>query len=201
MACGFFAGLFQAEPQAQALKTLRDEKLFEAWPMPVSTEDGRDGLDLLQKSTAAYDRHKHQGLVRDYTEMFIGPGDPLPQWESVCTTREKLLFGEPALAVQQAYAEFGFESPNRVHEPGDHIGYELAFTASLLELAANALEQGDGDETAYFTAGARRFLDDHLLGWSEDFLSALEARAATDLYKGAAKLCRDTLATARRMLG
>jgi len=200
LACGFFAELFQAEPQGAMLKTIRDEQLFDAWPVPPTTPGGEEGLGLLKRFFAAYDRHKHQAVARDFSRMFIGPGDPLPQWESVCTTEERLLFGEPTLAVRKAYAEFGFESPNRDHEPGDQIGYELAFVASLLDLAASSLEQGDAGEAARFAQGARRFMDEHLLVWSEEFLSALEKRAETDLYKGAAQLCRDTLTAVRANL-
>lgn len=194
LACGFFAQILQKEPDAALLGAIHEKELLEEWPLPVSTEQGRAGLQQMQRFAKKYDDQSLEQVQREYTELFIGPADPLPQWESMCTTEDRLLFGEATLAVREAYAEFGISSPNNAHEPDDHIGYELAFVGNLLQRAAQLLKAGqDTQQTGQLLVGTQDFLETHLLVWCDEFFAALLNRAQTDLYCGAARLCPDML--------
>lgn len=196
VACGFLARLFQECPSREWLLTLRDRQLLEEWPLAMPAEQGREGdtgLRLMARFVAELDEAGIAAIRRDHAAMFVGPGDPLPQWESVCLTEDRLLFGEPAFAVRRLYAEFGLALPPESGEADDHVGYELAFVASLLHMAADALAEARIAQAEIALHAAAAFLREHLLPWVGEFLDALQARADTPFYRGAAMLCRDTL--------
>ena len=188
-ACGLFARLFGAGLDHDLLCRCADGHVVEAWPF----RDAGGGLDMLASVFAALTDESLAQIERDNTVLFIGPENPVPMWESVWTTRERLLFADCAEDVRQAFAGAGLAAPNDGHEPADHLAFELSFLAALLARAGQAMEAGDEAQAQQHVDVAAAFFDAHPARWASDCLAEVGGRAATDFYRGAALLCADTL--------
>jgi TorA maturation chaperone TorD len=190
LACRFFSRVFHEAPGTDFLSSLREQGLLCAWPLSGEGPHARLGLDLLAKSL----EEETPSLIKeDFTALFIGPVNPLRQWESTWTTEERLLFGAPTQAVRECYARLGMAVSGTV--PEDHIALELEFLGELLERAAQAQENGDAATADAWTEEAETFFAGHLGRFAGSFLLELGRRAATDFYRGAALLFRATLDT------
>ncbi|QLA14786.1 TorD/DmsD family molecular chaperone [Desulfolutivibrio sulfoxidireducens] len=190
LVCRFFSRVFHEAPEKDVLSALREQDLFSSWPLPDESPHARLGLDLLAHSL---EEETPSRIREDFTALFIGPVNPLRQWESTWTTEEGLLFGEPTLAVREDYARLGMAVSGTV--PDDHIALELAFLGGLLERAAQARENGESAMAAAWTEEAETFFAGHLGRFAGSFLLELGRRAVTDFYRGVALLFRATLDT------
>jgi len=105
-------------------------------------------------------------LQADYDQLFVAPDHlPVPPWESVYRTSERLVFDWPTLQVRDEYRRMDIAT-TRPADPDDHVGLELLFMGILCEREA---------------AG--------------DIQAALaQANATTDLFRGLAPLTRGVLA-------
>jgi TorA maturation chaperone TorD len=131
---------------------------------------------------------KTEALRDDYYDLFLVPssGRYLPPFESVF--REKTLWGKSASAATLAYSEQNFQ-PEELHMElmwqfrpvPDHIGFETAFVAELLERAKNG---------APSRPAAKAFFDSHLRDFSERFGTEVERRSRTRFYKAVGGLTR-----------
>lgn len=193
LAYNFFSRIFLHAPDPLLLDLLARERLFENWPMQPKTPEGVSGLALLADFFRSYTDAALPALNADYTALYAAPGEAIPLWESVWTTRDRLLFDGPMFDVRAAYAEYGLVSPRAAHEPDDHIGLELSFLGGVLNEAAGAADRQKPEEALSHLDVARNFLNSHLARWAGKFLQETTARAATPLYVGAALLCHDTL--------
>jgi TorA maturation chaperone TorD len=194
LACGFFSRALLAEPTQDFLETLGKDDLFAEWPLPADSDDTAKGLETLRAFFAVSGPEAMHAVSRDHTELFIGPTDPVPVWESVWTTRERLLFDEPTFEVRRIFAAYGLEAPDNAHQPDDHIGLEFAFVAHLLTLALRAADDGAPQTMRDHIASARAFIADHLGVWGPKCLDQIAEKAATNYYRGIAQLGRGTLA-------
>jgi len=186
-ACGFFARIFRAGLDAELLRRCAREHVIGLWPRVGEAGATLDGV-FSDLNEAALTR-----IERDNTVLFIGPENPVPMWESVWTTKDRLLFADCAEAVRQAFAGAGLEAPNAGHEPADHLAFELAFLATLLARAGQALEAGEAPQAHQHAEAARAFLAEHPAKWAAACLDEIGRRAGTDFYRAASVLCADTL--------
>ncbi len=200
LACSFLGRMFLAGPDRNFLQQLHNDDLFTLWPLPVHTAEGVKGLQLLKHFVNACDHESLEQARRDYSDLYVGPADIVPIWESVWTSKERLLFEDSAMDVRQTYARLGFETADRDHQPDDHFGLELSFLAALFSLAAQADESGDTEDMRTMLEEARSFMQKHLGVWSGEFLDATAARATTGLFQGVALLGRDSLLTIGKVL-
>ncbi|MCB8816455.1 molecular chaperone TorD family protein [Desulfosporosinus shakirovi] len=77
-------------------------------------------------------------MLTEYTRLFIGPTKlPVPPWESVYVSKERLLFQESSLKVRQrqCYLNYNFLPAKYRSEADDHIALELDFMYNLSSLA------------------------------------------------------------------
>ncbi len=128
-------------------------------------------------------------MRRDYARLFVGPNRLLaPPWESVYLSTEHLIFERQTLEVRQQYQRYGIETQHPNVEPDDHIGLELRFVAHLNGLVLFALEKDDSALQIEALAALGRFLSEHLLQWSPEFLGQVKTSANTLYYRGVAQL-------------
>jgi TorA maturation chaperone TorD len=193
MACAFFSRLFLDGPDPGFLRRLREERLLEDWPLPIDTPEARQGLSLMAAFIAGLDPVRQASAACDFSELFVCSEHPVALWESVWTSRERLLFEQPAVEVRRTYAASGLEIAGAGRVPDDHLGLELAFLGCLLGRAAQAAKQGDEPESRRLAEEVRTFLGLHPGRWAGDCLREIERRAATDYFRGASRLCRATL--------
>ena len=92
------------------------------------------------------------------------------------------------MAVQQLYAEGGFEIGEDFHELPDHVAAELEFLYLLIFRETEARGKGDLDALAAATDLRGRFLAAHLGAWIGPFTAAVRSGAQTAFYRELADL-------------
>lgn len=196
----FLARLFIEPPDARFIELVRENKVFEEWPLEPSNEDSAEALLFLKEGVATHDEAAQTALLAEYAALFIGPDNAIPLWESVWTTKDRLLFDGPMFDVRDAYAEYGLASPNPDHEPDDHFGLEVSFLGGVMGCLAEAAEQDDTEVAAKHFAMAGRFVNAHLSRWATRFLEVVANHENASFYKAVSILCADTLAQAADLL-
>ena len=141
-------------------------------------------LALLSESKAL------ETVQLEYMSLFLGPGEPLaPPWESMYTTNERLMFGQPALEVRAAMAGFGVELVAKYSQPEDHLGLELMLLATVAERDAQGTE-ADWRKSAGLQAD---FIKKHPLSWIEKLSQDADAHSDTGFYAAIVKLIHGVL--------
>jgi TorA maturation chaperone TorD len=98
------------------------------------------------------------------------------------------LMEESTVAVQQLYAEGGFEIGEDFRELPDHVAAELEFLYLLIFRETEAQGKGDLDVLAAVTDLRKRFLAAHLGVWIGPFTAAVRNGAQTVFYRELADL-------------
>lgn len=147
---------------------------------PLSSEQLQPVVEILQAPA-------DEPLPEAWQRLFIGPyALPAPPWGSVWLDRESVLFGDSTLALRQWMRDNAITVEAQQNEPEDHFG-------TLLMLAAWLSENGHDD-------ARDALLAEHLLPWSQRFLSVLEQEAKHPFYSALAQLARLTLESWRTAL-
>ena len=202
LAYHFLGRCFYEAPRAEWLAAFAGDRLFEAWPFPSGDERPAAGLALLTEFCKGWDPAQLGALTWDFNRLFVGPGEMLAApWESVYRSKTKLTFQEPTLQVRQLYERFGVHAPAIHREPDDHLGLELAFVATLSDLAAGAAAGGNTAQLTECFEAQKDFLQDHLLAWTPFCLALVEQHSETDYYHGAALLALGSLAESALLCG
>jgi putative dimethyl sulfoxide reductase chaperone len=196
---------FYVYPERAWVQSLIDGQVFAEAPFAAGQPQVIAGLELLKAWS-----DKHRGGISDaafdemraeYTRLFIGPGKvPVPPWESVYFSEERLTFQERTLQVREWYARYGLQADKLHHEPDDHIGLELEFIAHLAKAGLAALEQNDSAALEQALDAQRRFLSEHLLTWAFDCCAQVEAQSRDEFFRGIAMLTRGALKASARFL-
>ena len=128
-------------------------------------------------------------LAADYCQLFVGPRDHLPPYQSVW--EEGQLAGRAAGSMRR-YLELleGPLLPRNVE--ADHLGRQLALMG---EITAGMATVGSEDErhTTYDALG-REFFAAHLL-WPASLLTLAEQQAQTQFYRAVSRCTADFLET------
>ncbi len=202
LAYHFLGRCFYEAPRAEWLAAFAGDRLFEAWPFPSCDARTAAGVAQLAEFCEHWDPAQLGALTWDFNRLFVGPGEMLAApWESVYRSKTKLTFQEPTLQVRELYERFGMRAPAIHREPDDHLGLELAFVATLSDLAAQAAAAGDCAQLARCFEAQKDFLRGHLLAWSPACLELVDKHAQTGYYRGAALLALGSLAESARLCG
>ncbi len=161
---------------------------IENWKMALAGDASfvlqglKEAIDEI--NTASHD--ELEGLLWDYTRLFIGPYKlPCPPWESVYTSPKRLMMQDAADQVMKLYREAGLsiETPDIMP---DHIGAELNFLALLLRKSHS---EAEGQEELQRITD--NFLNEHILKWLPDFTRDMENAAETRTYRALARVTRN----------
>ena len=137
--------------------------------------------------------------ARDFQRLLEGPEKPLcPPWESAWMSEDDLLFQRETLEVRACYRRRGLAIAGTGREPEDHIAFELAFCAFLLDSLADA--EGE-DEARSLAADIRAFHEEHLGRWGAGWARSLAERADTRYWRELAALLEEELAALEALLG
>ena len=122
------SSMYLCKPSAQAIagwtSLLAEDAPAYLWQL----KHALDGIDATSEEAL-------ENLLWDYTRLFIGPYKlPCPPWESVYTSRKKLMMQDAADDARRTYAELGLAVDDAGVMP-DHIGAELNFLALICERA------------------------------------------------------------------
>ena len=130
-------------------------------------------------------------LAVDYAHIFLSAGVAQGKaafpYESVYTSRKHLVMQDSRMDVVELYAKRGITpAKDNYHVPEDHLGY-------LCEYMAILIDEGAEDEQ-------KAFLKNHLSNWVSAFTVDMGKYAATDFYRGLAKLTRGFLLLEQEVL-
>lgn len=121
-----------------------------------------------------------ESLQEAWQRLFIGPHAlPAPPWGSVWLDRESVLFGDSTLALRAWMQQHAIAHHSKMNEPEDQFG-------TLLMLAAWLAGENK-------TQQLNELLAEHLLPWSDRFLTVFIEQAGHPFWKGAGELALLTL--------
>mgnify|MGYP003539575964 CR=1 FL=1 len=101
----------------------------------------------------------------EFPGLFRGPVViPLKPYGAIWLRRDNTLMEESTMAVQQLYAEGGFDIDDGFRELPDHVAAELEFLYLLIFRETEAQGKGDLDALTAVTDLRQRFLAAHLGG-------------------------------------
>lgn len=116
-------------------------------------------------------------LADDYHQLFTGSTDSLLPIQSAWMSDPCLT--DPASSCDRFYEDVaGYQVETPVP---DHLGVQLGFMAHLFTLAS------EGKRGESYLEVATQFYEEHL-DWTSEFLEAVEKKAATDFYRGLARI-------------
>lgn len=181
----FLSSIFASELTENALKALKDFAFTSDAGSPVIKE----GLKRLKKFSA--NTPNIDEIAADYAKIFLAAGQAEGKaafpYESVYTSREKLLMQDSWEQVRKFYASKGLALETAHADiKEDHISSELECMAWLAE---NGTDQE-----------ALNFLETHLLNWVGKFSDDVNKYAEYDIYPAAAKITLGFLELEREFL-
>ncbi|EGO63721.1 molecular chaperone [Acetonema longum] len=186
----FIAQFYLEGPTDAFLDNTREANLMSVLAEDLSKEEFLRGCRLIaQDLTRSQEPEYKRALREDFKRLFVGPGHlEAPLWESVYRTEEKILFGEPTMAVRRFYQSSGAAIAKQNNEPEDHIGIELNFMARLCE---EAIKFENLDEMIEGLDCQKRFLQEHLWQWVPAFCRVVLGAANTDMLRGLSIITRE----------
>lgn len=128
-------------------------------------------------------------LAADYADLYLSFAKRVAPNESYWLTEDHIERQEPMFEVRKWYAHYGLKTRNWRKRADDHLVPEMEFVSELLRDASDAGLQD-----------CARFMDEHLLRWSKDFLGGAALHAETPFYAGLALLTQSYLDALRDVL-
>jgi TorA maturation chaperone TorD len=128
-------------------------------------------------------------IKRDFIRLFLGPDLHLSPHESLHNYplgEIPRLWGRATEEVQAMYHSAGLMIDDESDLIPDHLGVELLFMSYLVE--NDRVEQ------------QRKFMDEHLLLWIEEYCGEVEKHAVTTFYKEVAILLKEFVVSDGRTL-
>lgn len=184
----FFARLYRIEVDAHLLAKVS------AMGFPADGDDGdlSDGYRMLEAYVRMPGPDPINDLAVDYARVFLGAGiydgKAAYPYESVYTSKERLIMQEARDRVLAAYRAKGLDKVATLEIPEDHIALEFEFMAHLCREARAALGDSDWPAVAVSLQEQKDFLAQHLWNWAPEFCADIQKYSATDFYRAVAKI-------------
>lgn len=182
----FLSQMLFRELNAEAIEALRNQE----WPRDTGNEHLDRGYAQVRRFFSFASTDARTQLAVEYARIFLAAGvfsqdeaTAVP-YESVFTSEGRLMMQESRDDVVRRYASDGFAVNPELHEPEDHLSFELEYLAHMSERALAALEQDDLEGLGANLERQRSFAQAHLLNWIGDLHRVAGAYAKTTFYTG-----------------
>lgn len=181
----FLSRLFEKEISGELLRQLVNEE----YPEDISQskmQEGYKGLaEFFKNVKVMNEEHLLDELSADYAKVFLAAGEVKGNaafpYESVYTSKSKLVMQEAWDEVRRVYADRGLELKSNLSDiKEDHIAMELQYMAYLCGQY--------GKEEEDLLEEQQEFLQKHLLNWTEKFVADIQTYARTGFYKAIGNL-------------
>ena len=187
----FLARLYRIEVDAPLLLQLSEM----GFPVECDEPELAEGYRMLTDWLRDPGSDPLTDLAVDYARIFLGAGVfegvAASPYESVYTSRERLIMQEARDQALAAYQAKGLHSADPMEIPEDHISLELEFMAHLCH---ETLQAGDDSErVSAFLREQKEFIELHILNWIPAFCDDIAKCASTDFYRAVAKITRGFL--------
>ena len=118
----------------------------------------------------------------DFHRLFNGSVTSLATpYESMYRSSYNLMPDKQSLEVRVFYNSYGFKSKFKDKIPDDHLGTELLFLTLLID---KYLLYDDKFCIVEMKSEIRRFLQQHILSWIEEWNEKVQIHSQTTCYKG-----------------
>ncbi|MEC4184684.1 molecular chaperone TorD family protein [Adlercreutzia sp. R21] len=201
-----FQRLFRREPDQGLIAVLCGPVTEDSLALCLGgdSEALRDFQPVLESLRARMESEPDEvvdALRDEYTRLLLGPHAlPAPPWESVYVMKDRTLFQACTLEVRKVYASYGLLSSGHPHVADDHLALELDFMHMLCERMTEAGQKGNREGFAAYCDEQRRFLDGHLLRWTDSFARDIGKVGGALLYPQAAQVLGAFLQSDRALL-
>ena len=205
----FLSQMLFRELNEEAIAALKGQE----WPGETGNETLDRGYAQVRRFFNFASTDIRTQLAVEYARVFLAAGvfgsDKMTAvpYESVFTSEGHLMMQASRDDVVRRFAADGFKVNPDLHEPEDHLAFELEYVAHMNRKAAELAETGDVEALGANVARQVEFIDAHLLNWVGNLYETAREYAKTTFYTGmllvvlgAAEQSRDLLAEVAEQL-
>lgn len=185
---GLLSRLFRKEIDEAFLERLMDMR----FPRYSGNDDMDSGYLLIATFLNNVWGNSLEELSVDYSRVFIGQGidaySAAYPFESVYTSRKRLLMQNARDEVLAIYRSEGLDKNSSWRDGEDHISLELEFQKVLCDRTLDCLRSNNEEGATALLLTQRNFLKGHLCSWIPMMTSDMKRYAQSDFYLGLAYL-------------
>ena len=175
---------------------------FMAMRNDAENEDLAEGFYGLGRYLKRRGVNVRQDLAVEYARIFLAAGvnDGLSAspYESVFTSKEGLLMQDARDQVVKIYRSQGMDVPRELHDPEDHLAFEIQFLANMCEKTRKALDASeDVDDLLRVQID---FMDQHIFNWIDKLMKQVEFYAVSGFYPSVMRVIRGYLTEHKAIL-
>jgi TorA maturation chaperone TorD len=163
--------------------SFQEERLFDSMAA-AGDLIGAEFAEGARRLGVAFAAEGVEGLLVDYTRLFLGPVDAKARpYGSVWLGPDELTMQESTMALLALYEEGGFEMAEDFRELPDHLAAELEFLYQLLFRESRAKPGNGTGEPGDPVVLRKRLLEEHLGKWIGPFSRAVMEGARSAFYR------------------
>ena len=169
------------------------------WPEDTGNAALDRGYNLLRRYFKFSAGDRRSQLAVEYARIFLAAGvytqekrSAVP-YESVFTSTEHVFLDASRDDVINWFIQDGFKVNPDLHEPEDHISFELEYLAHMSAKAASLIREGRNTDAIKNVKRQRTFIQQHLLNWVGQLRDAADEYAKTTFYTGMLYVCQGAL--------
>ncbi|MCU7873795.1 MAG: molecular chaperone TorD family protein [Candidatus Thiodiazotropha sp. (ex Lucinoma borealis)] len=192
---GLMSTVFREEPSRGLIKEMRSPRLSE-------TFTGL-GVELGERFYTEPESKVVEELAIEYTRLFIGPGPHISAHESIFSEMDGDtggLWGVKTVAVKKFIETTGLDYGKDFTGLPDHISVELEFMQKLAEWETDMWLQQDRKRAEHCLTVQRKFLEQHLFCWVNQFCDAVINQAEIPFYRAMAELSKQYMEFERQSI-
>lgn len=192
------------------LKELNEEAIANLASADFPEQTGNEHLDegyrLIRRYFHFSNADRRTQLAVEYARIFLAAGVYTRQtrtavpYESVYTSEEHIVMQESRDDCVRRYLADGFKVNPDLHEPEDHISFELEYLSDMCSKAGEIARAKDSKALAANVQHQVEFIEQHVLNWVPTMLEVAKNFAKTTFYLGLLEVVIGTAEQARDML-
>ena len=198
----FLSQVFFKELTEEAIETLAAE----AWPEHTGNAALDRGYNLLRRYFKFSAGDRRSQLAVEYARIFLAAGvytqekrSAVP-YESVFTGDERIMMGDARDDVVARFLEDGFQVNPDLHEPEDHLAFELEYLVNMNERAGECAQAKDKAQLRRNVVRQLEFIEGHLLNWIPALREVAQEYAKLTFYPGMLLVAQGALEQGRDLL-
>ena len=191
-------------------KELNEEAIAELAAADYPTDTGNAHLDegyrLVRRYFAFSATDRRTQLACEYARIFLAAGvftkerQTAVPYESVFTSEEHIVMGDTRDDVVARFLEDGFQVNPDLHEPEDHLAFELEYLVNMNERANEWAQAKDKAQLRRNVVRQLEFIEGHLLNWIPQLCEVAQDYAQLTFYIGMLLVAQGALEQGRDLL-
>ncbi|RDB62787.1 hypothetical protein C1878_07080 [Gordonibacter sp. 28C] len=191
-------------------KELNDEAIEELASADYPSDTGNAHLDqgyrMVRRYFAFSATDRRTQLACEYARVFLAAGvftrdrQTAVPYESVFTGEERIMMGVARDDVVARFLEDGFRVNPNLHEPEDHLAFELEYLVNMNERAGALARAKDKAQLRRNVVRQLEFIETHLLNWIPELRDVAQEYAKLSFYTGMLLVAQGTLEQGRDLL-